>query len=45
VKRAVYLRDLGRCAHVGANGRRCEASCTSARARTRPRWTSRTSGA
>jgi hypothetical protein len=25
VKRAVYLRDLGRCAHVGANGRRCEA--------------------
>jgi hypothetical protein len=25
VKRAVYLRDLGRCAHVGPNGRRCEA--------------------
>jgi hypothetical protein len=24
VKRAVYLRDLGRCAHVGPGGRRCE---------------------
>jgi 5-methylcytosine-specific restriction endonuclease McrA len=24
VKRAVYLRDLGRCAHVGTNERRCE---------------------
>jgi hypothetical protein len=25
VKRAVYLRDLGCCAYVGANGRRCNA--------------------
>lgn len=25
VKRTVWLRDLGRCAFVGANGRRCEA--------------------
>lgn len=25
VKRAVYLRDLGRCAYVGSNGRRCNA--------------------
>jgi hypothetical protein len=25
VRRAVYLRDLGRCAHVGPTGRRCEA--------------------
>jgi 5-methylcytosine-specific restriction endonuclease McrA len=24
VKRAVYLRDLGRCAHVGPTGRRCD---------------------
>jgi hypothetical protein len=24
VKRAVYQRDLGRCAHVGPDGRRCE---------------------
>ena len=25
VKRAVFLRDLGRCAYVGTNGRRCSA--------------------